>query len=217
MTELYFKKARGVVMKDPEGLDELAELKRNLPRNAQRRMTLMGMMAHYVMGEESLADVPAIVYATAFAESRTLEKYLASFPQPSPMAFQASIHPSAVEQSLILRRQAVPYFLPLAGLEAFFQGLRVAMTLPPDSLFVGAEERGTWLAEKNLSSLTTFAWAWRLTTRDDAEGKLVWRSDERSAITGPAGTYAGFAEALAHRRGWSCQRPGWGEVQLRWS
>lgn len=214
MTELFFQRATGVKMKDPADPDAVAELKIGLPRSAQRRMTLMGMMMHRMLEGRELKGVPAVVYLTAFGESGTMEKYLASYPTPSPMCFQASIHPSGVEQSLILRQQPIPLFLPLAGQDALYQVLKMAPTLAVGTIIAAAEERGTWLVEKHLSSRTTYAWALTVTDSRSADGSLILESEYR--VDACTGSFSDLAPALAQRNPWECTRSELGRIRLQW-
>src|SRR6185503_18271939 len=80
-------------------------LREKFPRNAVRRMTHLGLLVGAALDGTAIAPDDAVVYASTFAESRALEDFLASFPAASPMSFQTSIHPSAVQQVLIGRQQ----------------------------------------------------------------------------------------------------------------
>jgi hypothetical protein len=90
-------------------------LKAHFPPGATRRMTTLGMLVGGALSRLEPAEGDAVVYATGYSESRTLEAYLDSFPTPSPTLFQTSIHPSAVQQLMIARQQPVREFMPLSG------------------------------------------------------------------------------------------------------
>ena len=214
MTEIYFRQAASIVVEDPTDAEAIKPLKEGLPRSAQRRMTLMGLMMHRLLEDRGISDEFSIVYHTAFGESRTMKDYIDTYPYPSPMAFQASIHPSAVEQSLILRRQSVRYFMPMAGRDALFQSLRIALDLPAGSIVCGAEEWEPWLAKYNLSSRPSHAWAVSLCAPTEAEGRFVV---EASASDAPAeGNVSELPRAMAAKQPWGCHRPGLGTLQLQW-
>src|ERR1051326_448438 len=100
-------------MEDPAVTRE--RLKDRFPRGATRRMTQLGMLVGAALDELAPRADDAIVYASGYAESRALEGYLDSFPTASPTLFQTSIHPSAVQQSLIGRQHPVQEFFPLTG------------------------------------------------------------------------------------------------------
>src|SRR5262245_32828036 len=74
-------------------------LKDRFARGATRRMTQLGMLVGAALEELVPQPDDAVVYASAFAETRALEGYLDSFPSASPTLFQTSIHPSAVQQA----------------------------------------------------------------------------------------------------------------------
>lgn len=147
-------------------------LKERFPKNATRRMTQLGLMLGSVLEPLAPGADDALVYASTFAEARTLEAYLDSFPAPSPTLFQTSIHPSAVQQNLILRQRAVREFFPVAGGQDLpARALLVAMLCEaPRVLLCGGEERGGWLLDHHQASARAFAFALALST--SPEGAL---------------------------------------------
>jgi hypothetical protein len=154
---------------DP-GLEEPAatrdRFKERFPKNATRRMTQLGLLVGAALDPLALTESDTLVYASGYAETRALESYLDSFPGASPTLFQTSIHPSAVQQALIVRQQAVRQFFPMTG-GAFLpaQALQVALLAEtPRAILCGGEERGTWLLEKNSASDRAFAFALALST-----------------------------------------------------
>ncbi len=158
------------------GLEEPAASRERLrplfPPGATRRMTQLGLLLGSVLDGIKLAETDALVYASAYGESRALEDYLASFPTASPALFQTSIHPSAVQQVLIARQQPVHSFLPFTG-RAHLAAHAVQAALladAPRAVLCGGEERGRWLIECEAASNETFAFAAVLS--DDAAGSL---------------------------------------------
>ena len=139
-------------------------LKDRFARGATRRMTQLGLLVGASLDELVPRSDDAIVYASAYAESRALEGYLESFPNPSPTLFQTSIHPSAVQQSLINRQQPVGEFFPLTGrAHLVAHALQVALlSAAPRVLVCGGEERGTWLLAQHAASDRSFAFAFSL-------------------------------------------------------
>lgn len=164
------------------GLEEPAatreRLKERFPRNATRRMTQLGLLVGSTLEPLKVAEEDALIYASAYAETRAIEGYLDSFPSASPTLFQTSIHPSAVQQSLIIRQQPVREFLPLTG-GAFLpaQALQAAVLAgsvsaePRRVILCGGEERGTWLLENGCASDRAFAFALALSS--SPEGALA--------------------------------------------
>jgi len=146
-------------LEDPSGTRE--RLRDLFPRGATRRMTQLGLLIGGVLHDLAPAEADTLVYASSFAENQALEDYLASFPNPSPTLFQTSIHPSAVQQVLIARQQAVREFFPLTGRRQLIaHGLLTAlMGSGLRALFCGGEERGQWLHEHQMGSDESFAFA----------------------------------------------------------
>ena len=154
---------------DP-GLEEPAatreRFKERFPKNATRRMTQLGLLVGSVLEPLKLTTDDTLVYASAFAETRAIEGYLDSFPNASPTLFQTSIHPSAVQQALIVHQQPVRQFFPLTGGAGLpVQALEVALlATTPRAILCGGEERGTWLLEKQSASDRAFAFALALSS-----------------------------------------------------
>jgi hypothetical protein len=147
--------------------------KDRFPKNATRRMTQLGLLVGSTLKPIGPTENDTLVYASAYAETRAIEGYLDSFPGASPTLFQTSIHPSAVQQALIIQQQAVRQFFPLTG-GAFLpaQALQVAMLAEtPRTILCGGEERGTWLLENNSASDRAFAFALALSS--SADGALA--------------------------------------------
>src|SRR4051812_39076951 len=136
-------------------------LKDRFARGATRRMTQLGLLIGTALDELVPQPDDAVVYASAFAETRALEGYLDSFPSASPTLFQTSIHPSAVQQALIGRQHAVREFFPLTGrAHLVMQAIQTALLAPaPRVLLCGGEERGSWLLKQGVASDRSFAFA----------------------------------------------------------
>jgi len=191
-------------------------LKRHFPVGATRRMTTLGLMVGNALAELDPGQDDAIVYASAYAESRALESFLDSFPAPSPTLFQTSIHPSAVQQLMIGRQAAVRELMPLSGGTLFaFHALRAAILSPaPRVLLCGGEERGTWLLDHGLASERTFAFAVSL-TQERAAGALGRVRLLRANGSGELGLAAWFD--VLHRRTQFAElvAPGW-RMEIEW-
>ncbi|HTJ77806.1 MAG TPA: hypothetical protein VL357_02315 [Rariglobus sp.] len=159
-------------------------LKDHFPKSAVRRMSQLGLLVGTVLEPLAPAGRDTLVYATGHSETRALEGYVDSFPSPSPTLFQTSIHPSAVQQALIARQQAVGEFFPLTG-DAYLpaHALQVALLSgAPRAILCGGEEHGTWLSVAGIGSARSFAFALALSTSPvGAIGRLALSAD-----TGPA-------------------------------
>ena len=198
----------------------------NFPPNAARRMTRLGLMLGATLKEFPIEPDDAVVYATTFGETVTLGRYLESFPTASPLHFQTSIHPSAIEQVLINRACPVRELTPLAGQPGL--GAQAALTalLTPGGrvILAGGEETGAWLRKYDAASEIGYAFALELGDgpREQAVGELSW-SEERSfdeALPAVGSAAPGDLEtlfaAVRERRSLRCPSPAGGEINLRW-
>jgi len=186
-------------------------------RTALRRMTHPGLLAGSALDGLALQADDAVVYASMYAETRALEDYLASFPAASPLLFQASIHPSALQQVMIGRQQPIRRFWPMTGPRLVEAALLTALIDPaPRVALVAAEERGTWLLEHRAAGGRPFAFAVLLVSEAaGSSGRISFQPAEDSTDE-PVPTLEGFADALAERRplGW---RGAGGAWSVRWS
>jgi hypothetical protein len=177
-------------------------LKDRFPRGATRRMTQLGLLIGAALEEIGPRPDDALVYASAYAETRALEGYLESFPNASPTLFQTSIHPSAVQQALITRQAAIGEFFPLTGrAHLVAHAVQTAfLASAPRVLICGGEERGTWLLEQKSASDRTFAFALSLTTgREGALARVALRPVAAEIIASEF-TLPEFFDALRDRR-----------------
>ena len=177
-------------------------LKDRFPKGATRRMTQLGLLVGAALDDLAPQVDDAVVYASAYAETRALEGYLESFPAASPTLFQTSIHPSAVQQALITRQSPLREFFPLTGrIHLAAHAVQAALlSVASRVLICGGEERGTWLLEQRAASDRTFAFALSLTAvRKGAKARVGLEAE--SAASGPGGfTLPEFFDALRDRR-----------------
>ena len=189
-----------VGLEDPAATRE--RLRERFPRGATRRMTQLGLLVGAALDELVPRPDDAVVYASAYAETKALEGYLESFPGASPTLFQTSIHPSAVQQALINRLLPVEEFFPLTGRAHLVAHAVQAALLSsaPRVLLCGGEERGTWLLTQRAASDRTFAFALALT--HDASGARARVSLESVAPDAAAAAFTlpQFFDALRERR-----------------
>lgn len=187
-------------------------------RNALRRMTHPGLLVGAALEGVVIGPDDAVVYATTYAETRALEDYLASFPAASPLLFQTSIHPSAVQQVLIGRQQPIRRLWPMTGRKRLVESALLAALVEsaPRVVLVGGEERGTWLLEHGMASDTGFAFA--LLLGQDPAGALgrVVFSPKEPLADGPAPTLDDFARALGEKRPLQWHGAG-GEWSVKWT
>lgn len=152
------------------------------PGRAARRMTHLGMMVGICLNDLDTVPETPIIYASAFAESKSLETFIGSFPEASPLHFQCSIHPSAVEQALIPRKKAVNNFYPITSNHNLAgQALETSfLTQSNTVIIVGGEEHGTWLSEHKLASDQAFAFSLQIEKSTRGIGKI--RFEETNEI-----------------------------------
>ena len=197
----------------------------NFAPNAARRMTRLGLMLGAALRDFPIDPDDAVVYATTFGETITLGRYLESFPTASPLHFQTSIHPSAIEQVLINRGCPVRELTPLAGQPDLSAQAALTALLTPGTRVVltGGEEVGAWIKKYDAASDVGFAFALELGDgpREAAIGELRW-NDERAPLaadvpgaTAPGDLYALF-DAVRGRQPLRCACPAGGEISLHW-
>ena len=200
--------------------ESLSEARQSVPRafagRPARRMTHLGtLMARILAEREGVAGHP-IIYGTTYAETRSLEDYVDSFPSPSPLLFQGSIHPSAVQQVFVHRKLPIGAFFPLTGSTHLVATiLETALRMAGGPVTVsGGEERGTWLLERGKASSEAFAWAFRLAP--DMDGAVATLEvDPDDATDGSIG-HTGFFSALESRSPVRIPRPGGGAFRIEW-
>lgn len=176
-------------------------LANRFPRTALRRMTHLGLLVGSSLDGVPLGPDDAVVFATTYAETRALEDFLASFPAASPLLFQTSIHPGAVQQVLIGRQQPVARLWPLAGRTRLVEQALLTALLEPAArvAVVGGEESGTWMLEHGMASARAFAFAIMLTREPvGAVGRVGFAPGQD--VDGPVPALEEFAQALADRR-----------------
>jgi hypothetical protein len=165
-------------------------LKDRFPKNATRRMTQLGLTLGAAFNPVQVGADDTVVYASSYSETNALEGYLESFPNPSPTLFQTSIHPSAIQQNLILRQQAIARFFPVSGGDNLpAQALLVALLdAAPRVILCGGEERGGWIREQGHASESTFAFALALARAPaGAIGRIRLDFPAGDAPSAPAG------------------------------
>jgi hypothetical protein len=203
-----------------EAVDGARErLAAKFPRGALRRMTHLGLLVGSALDGLAIGPDDTVVYATTYAETRALEDFLTSFPDASPLLFQTSIHPSAVQQVLIGRQQPVRRFFPLTGRRRLVeQALLTALLDPAEQVvIVGGEERGTWMLDQDMASDRAFAFALSLRAEPaGAIGRVTFAAGGAVREVGPSPSLPEFAEALAERREMHWPGAG-GWFRLQWS
>jgi hypothetical protein len=202
-----------------EGLSEARrQLPDDFPRRSARRMTHLGTLMARVLADRRLAPGSSFVYGTTFGETRSLEDYVDTFPNPSPLLFQGSIHPSGIQQVFVHRKIPIGTFIPVTGSNHLVASLlEIAFLAGETEVTVcGGEERGTWLLEQNKASPDAFGWAFALTrSPTSAIGTLSIEPDGDPTIPEPV-DHAGFFGALETRSPLEIPRPRGGIYRIVW-
>ena len=202
----------------------------NFPANAVRRMTRLGLMLGAALRDFSVGEDDAVVYATTFGETVAIARYLESFPAASPLHFQTSIHPSAIEQVLINRACPVRELTPLAGQPDLSAQAALTALLTPGGrvLLTGGEEIGSWMRQYDAASAVGFAFALELgaenppaTPPAGAVGEMSWHGAAGAAAaagpgpgeaaSGVTGDLHALFTAVESRQPLRCASPAGGE------
>jgi hypothetical protein len=177
-------------------------LKDRFPRGATRRMTQLGLLVGAALDDLAPRPDDAVVYASAYAETRALEAYLDGFPAPSPTLFQTSIHPSAVQQAFINRQHAIREFIPLTGRSHLVaHAVQAALLSPaPRVLLCGGEERGGWLLAEHVASDRSFTFALALSRESTGAVARIALSPVPDTTVAVEFTLPEFFDSLQVRR-----------------
>jgi hypothetical protein len=189
----------------------------HFPRSALRRMTHLGLLVGSVLRDATFGPDDAIVYASTFAETRALEDYLGGLPDASPLLFQTSIHPGAIQQVMIARQQPVARLWPMAGCARLVEEALLVAIIEPASrvALVSGEERGTWMLEHKMAAARPFASA--ILLGNDSAGAIgsIRFVPEGTDAPGPCPTIEAWAHILSERRATAWQGVA-GSWQLEW-
>jgi hypothetical protein len=218
MIERYIHKP--VTLK-PDGEDIAAGRNRLPPaisRRAARRMTHLGTLIARVLDSHLIDRETFLVYGSTYAETRALEDYVDSFPHPSPLLFQSSIHPSAIQQVFVSQKTPVGEFVPLIGARHLVASmLNTAFgSAAGRVVLVGGEERGTWLLDPGLASPEAWAWSFELNTVRDGAAGVVRMEAVTDNPTEDTVEHPLFFSNLAERRPMTVPNPGGGSFSISW-
>lgn len=198
----------------------LKELKANFPPRTSRRMTKLALLIGECVKGFPLAEADTLIYTTTFSESICLENYLASFPTPSPLGFQNSIHPSGLEQVLIAKSQPVSEFLSFAGRAHVMHSAITAacMSDNQNQWIIGAEEKGNWLTEKKYASEADFAFCIGLNQDPvGATGSISWDPDVSDfSDASHSLTTETFFSLVLNKKSWRSYCESLGEIVIEW-
>jgi hypothetical protein len=198
-------------------------LRAGFPAGFGRRATVLGLLIGGVLPKTLEPCRDTTVYASAYGETRALADFLDTFPFPSPTLFQTSVHPSAVQQVMIDRKQPIRDYIPLAGGPCLAARALLAALLAPDETAVlcGGEERGSWMSDYGMASDRSFAFALTLCRSRPASALARVRLEPADeAIGAPPGSELAFPawfDLLHLRKSYSGPVSAEWRLQLEWS
>ncbi len=199
--------------------DFIKKLKQEFPPLLARRMTLLSLLIGNVCKNFKLAEEDEIVYATTCAEGLSLESFLLSFPTPSPLHFQNSIHPSGIEQVLIARQQPINNLLPINGAPQtiILNALMAIMhTQSEYSYLISGEEKGNRLSDVQITNNCSYAYSIEFCKDNtDAIGKLCWKPCSTDSLDTVI-TGDDFIKFLDCKKELELQHKNFGKFKITW-
>lgn len=223
----YITNARSLgVYSELEG-DVLKELRRPFPAIQSRRMTPSALMIGHLLQDMTLEPADECIYLSTYSGSAHLDKYLESFPTPSPFYFQSSIHAAPLESLLVMNQLPVRSVVAYCGAEKIVaQGLLAAVLSDARRVHVlGAEEAYPKLSAHGLASDQGFAYALSLEMGNDAGangaiGELCLDTEAEAPIApigySPVLNSLQFHACIADRRNAVFPLEGVGRLSIHW-
>ncbi|WP_269537564.1 hypothetical protein [Cerasicoccus fimbriatus] len=192
------------------------DLRKNFKPLAARRLTALPL----ILGELTKNAAPQPndewIFASEYGGSISLEKYLESFPTPSPLHFQNSIQPGPLDLINVVRGQSAAQLTPIIGAENLLaESLLAALISRAEVVHLAAGEEYTqWAAQHGLGSGATFGFYLRL-SRDpvNALGEVSLQPGDSQAASH---THQDAAKRLAQRQDLCAHLPERGVIRLTW-
>jgi hypothetical protein len=187
---------------------------------AARRMSDLALLLAEATAEAEHGPRDEWIYATRFGGTQSLERYLSSFPTPSPLHFQNSIHPGAFDLVSVARRQRSGMLSALCGLDSLVSDALLATLLVPDhrvAHLAGGDEYEPWSSAHGWGAEETFAFYLRLETVPGASslGALTFTPGAQAVASEP--DLPAFHAALGERRELHFAVPQRGAFRLTWT
>ncbi len=216
MPDLYIHKATTLEPGDEDIVIGRSCLPSSINRRTARRMTHLGTLIARILDPGSLDPGTSLIYGSTYADSPTLEGYVDSFPRPSPLMFQSSIHPSAIQQVFVAGKIPVDEFIPLCGSCNLIASMfNTAFSAKAGHIvLVGAEERGNWMLGLGLASEGSWAWSLELSKDPDCALGKVQKQARGSSPANPPIRHERFFHELSDRRDISIPSPDGGAIQI---
>jgi hypothetical protein len=197
-----------------------SQLAAHLPKLAVRKFSESGLLASAALHSLCLGMEEPLVSVSTFAEGRSLEDFIDSFPTPSPARFQRSVHPGAVQQARVASNTPLRTYVPIAGREGVaIVAIRTLLTIAgPSACFLASEECGTWSVGIKAGSDIGFAFALRVEeegTSNPVLGTIQWTPEFHSGAPLDA-SLPTLYRAVLSKRSYEAAHPDMGRVQIEW-
>lgn len=193
------------------------QLRGNFSPLAARRLTPLSLMLGEVTRDAAPQPADEWIFTSQFGASVSLEKYLASFPTPSPLHFQNSIQPGPLDLVNVSRQQPARQLLPVIGEKDVFGDALLAALISPAPVvhLTAGEEFEPWAADRKLGAEATLALYLKL--EQNAESPLA----EVAFFPGevdlpPPPDLASTVEAILNRAPLAFTLPERGAIRLSW-
>lgn len=177
----------------------------------------MGHMMAWLTKDLEISQDTAVVYVTQYSEVNALERYLAGFPSLSPLLFQTSIHPGAVQQVWISRKKELALLYPISGdTHIVASALQNALFCGAQQvLILGGEDQSSWLYKHNIGSQRAFGFCIELGPlgAPQKHGILEYRTES----IGSTPSLLSLANQFATNGDLRVADPNEGHYHLRWN
>ncbi|WP_309400999.1 hypothetical protein [Cerasicoccus maritimus] len=190
-------------------------LRQNFKPLAARRLTSLPLLIGELTKNTAPEPADEWLFASEFGGAVSLDKYLGSFPNPSPLHFQNSIHPGPLDLINVIRRLPARQLTPMIGGENLLgNALLAALISPADTVhLVIGEEYSAWASEQSLGSDFTFGAYLKLSQKaEHAMAELVHEPEGNAPTVSTQET----AELLAHQKPLTTGLPSGGAIRLQW-
>jgi len=205
---------RPTVNLDPE---QRKALRQNFPQLAARRLTDLPLLLGEVCRDAQADPDDEWIFASEFGGAMSLERYLESFPHPSPLHFQNSIQAGPIDLLNVAHRRPASLLTPIIGGETLIGDALLTALISPNPVvhLTGGEETAPWTSENKLGSALTLAFYLKLTT---GGGAAVGELSYDPAVSGrtPVSPQV-FARAVAEREPIAIKLPERGTVRISWA
>lgn len=201
---------------DPERRKRLRQLFNPL---AARRMSDLALLLAEATAEAKYGPRDEWIYASRFGGTQSLKRYLSSFPTPSPLHFQNSIHPGAFDLVSVARRQRSGMLSALCGRDSLVSDALLTALLVPNhrvAHLAGGDEYEPWSSGHGWGAEETFAFYLRLEAEPGAPalGELTFTPGGEAEASEP--DLPAFHAALGERRELHFAVPQRGAFRLLW-